>query len=370
VDESAAEFSGNCRIAKINRFVKQNKVNNLPTKMRQWTLRSRPKGLATVENFSLETAPLPEISDGQMLVKTLFLGVAPVMLRYMTNEASFERPLAIGDVMHGRGVGRIVKSRHPDYQTGDIIQAKFGWREYAMVDGNDSYYLIYKMQNTDLPLSYGISTLAMSGFTALIGMREICRVQPDDRVLVSGAAGGVGSQAGFVARALGAKQVVGIAGGAEKCRLLTERLGYDAAIDYKKENIGERLDALFPDGIDVYFDNVFGEILDHVLLRINRRARLALCGRISEYLKKTEDYHRHQNLWRLGLQDAKLEAFFVYDYDPYFAEYENVLADWIRGGRLNPLEDILEGLEQMPKALISLYEGGNAGVRMVKISED
>jgi NADPH-dependent curcumin reductase CurA len=332
-------------------------------------LQSRPQGLATEENFSLQTVPIPQISDGELLVQTLYLGVAPVMLRYMTNEASFERPLKIGDVMIGRGVGRIIESRHPDYRVGEIIQAKLGWREYAVVDGNDSYYLTYKMQNTDLPLSHGISSLAMSGFTGLIGMREIGKVKAGEEVLISGAAGGVGSQAGFIAKALGAKKVVGIAGGQEKCRLLTERLGYDLAIDYKSDDIAEKLDEFFPEGIDVYFDNVFGEILDEVLLRIKRRSRIVICGRISEYLKKPEEYYHYKNLYRLGLQDAKMEAFFVYDYAEQFAEYENQIADWIRLGKLRPLEQIMNGIENMPKALIGLYEGVNSGVLMVKISD-
>lgn len=337
--------------------------------MRQWVLASRPRGLATEENFALQTVPIPQISEGEILVQTLYLGVAPVMLRYMTNETSFERPLKIGDVMHGRGVGRVVRSNHPQFQKGDIIQAKLGWREFAVIDGNDSYYLTYKMQNTDLPLSHGVGSLAMSGFTALVGMREIGQVRSGDEVLVSGAAGGVGSQAGFIARALGAKTVVGIAGGQEKCRLLTERLGYDAAIDYKSDNIAEKLRVFFPHGIDVYFDNVFGEILDEVLLFINRRARIVICGRISEYLKKPEEYHRYRNLYRLGLQDAKMEAFFIYDYVEHFQDYENQIAEWIRKGKIDPLEHILHGIENMPKALIGLYKGLNSGVMMVKIAD-
>lgn len=343
---------------------------NIPETMKQWVLASRPDGLATVNNFALQTASVPKIKDGELLVKTLYLGVAPVMLRYMTNETEFEKPLEIGDVMHGRGVGRVVESKNPDYEVGDILQVKLRWREYAVVDGNDPYFMIYKMKNTDLPLSHGISSLAMSGFTALIGMRAIAQVKKGDQVLVSGAAGGVGSQAGFVARALGAEKIIGIAGGDRKCRILTERLGYDSAIDYKKDDIEQKLDEFFPDGIDAYFDNVFGEILDEVLLRINRRAKIALCGRISEYLKPPEEYHRFKNLWRLGLQDAKLEAFFVYDYENHFSEYEERLATWIREGKLKPLEHILEGLEKMPEALISLYEGKNTGVLMVKINDN
>lgn len=340
--------------------------HGIPPTMRQWVLARRPDGVAVVDDFRLETAPVPEIADGEVLLKTLYLGVAPVMLRYMTNEASFERPMEIGDVMIGRGVGRVVSSRNPAYRIGEIYQAKLGWREYAVID-DDPYFMPFRMQHTDLPLSHGISTLAMSGFTALIGMREIGAVNPGDRVLVSGAAGGVGSQAGFIARALGADHVVGIAGGPDKCRVLTERLGYSEAIDYTNDDIPSRFDELFPDGVDVFFDNVGGALLDEVLGRIRRRARVVICGRISEYLLPVEEYHRHKNLYRIGLQDAKMEGFFVYDHVPFFNEYESQLAQWIRDGRINPLEDILEGIKQMPTALISLYEGANAGVRMVRI---
>ncbi len=354
----------NARPAVVSDFVPQ----PLPPTMRQWTLKSRPQGLATIDNFSLDTAPIPVINEGQLLVKTHYLGVAPVMLRYMTNEAPFERHLNLGDVMIGRGVGQVIESKHPHYQVGDFIQAKLGWREYAMVDGNDPYYLIYKMNYPELPISHGISTLAMSGFTALIGTREICELNPSDQMLVSGAAGGVGSQVAFVAKALGVKQVVGIAGGAEKCRILTEELGYDAAIDYKNDNLPAQLDALFPDGIDVFFDNVGGEVLDEVLGRIRKNARIAICGRISEYLKSPEEYHRARNLWRIGKQDAKMQGFFVYDYFHKFPQYERQLAEWIRAGKLHPKEDIMEGIEQMPAALLSLYSGDNVGVRMVQVA--
>jgi len=337
--------------------------------MRQWVLARRPVGAATVNDFQLETVRVPEIGNGEVLLKTLYLGVAPVMLRYMTNETSFERPMEIGDVMKGRGVGRVVASRNPAFREGEIYQAKIGWREYAVVD-DDPYYLPFRMSHTDLPLSHGISTLAMSGFTALIGMREIGSVASGDRVLVSGAAGGVGSQAGFVARALGTEHVIGIAGGPDKCRLLTERLGYGAAIDYKNDDIPARLDELYPEGIDVFFDNVGGALLDEVLGRIRRRARIVICGRISEYLLPVEKHHRYRNINHIGLKDAKMEGFFIYDHVPHFEDYEDQLAGWIRDGRLRPLEDILDGIEQMPAALISLYEGTNLGVRMVRVDPD
>lgn len=340
---------------------------NLPEFMRQWIIKERPAIRVEASNFELVQVPLPPIQSGDLLIRVLYLGLAPVMLRYMRNETSFEKPLALGDVMMGRGVGEVVTSNHPDFRPGDIIQAKMGWREYAVVNANDPYYMIYRMQHTDLPLSHGISSLAMSGFTALIGMHEIGKVTAGNRVLVSGAAGGVGSQCAMVAKALGAAQVVGLAGTSHKCTQLTEQLGYDAAINYTTDAVETKLDQLFPNGIDVYFDNVGGKLLDDILLRINRRARIVICGRISEYLLPKEQYHAYKNIYRIGLQDAKMEAFFVYDYTPYFSAYETTLASWIRAGKLKPCEHILQGIEQMPRALMNLYEGVNMGVMMVQL---
>ncbi|MEM1229013.1 MAG: NADP-dependent oxidoreductase [Pseudomonadota bacterium] len=334
--------------------------------MKQWVLAARPEGLATEADFRLEDAPRPEPGPGQVLLKTQYLGVAPVMLRYMTNETDFERDLAIGDVMHGRGVGQVVASRNPRYREGDLLSAKLGWREYALID-DDPYYLVHRMGAPDLPWSYGVSALGFNGFSTLVGMREIGQVRAGDRVLVSGAAGSVGSSAAFVARQLGAAQVVGIAGGPAKCRVLTERLAYDAAVDYKGDDIEARLDALFPEGVDVFFDNVGGVLLDQVLARIRRRARITICGRISEYLKDPADYHRYANLYRLALMDAKMEGFFIYDHAEHFSDHERTLAQWIREDALRPLEDLLEGLEAMPAALISLYDGTNTGTRAVRI---
>ena len=337
--------------------------------MRQWVLARHPGGPVSEEDFALQEVSIPKISEGQVLLKTLYLGVAPVMLRYMKNETSFERAMEVGDMMIGRGVGRVEQSKNPSYKIGDIVQCKLGWREYAVID-SDPYYLPFKMNHTELPLSYGASSLAMSGFTALIGTRDICQAKPGDCALVSGASGGVGSQVGFIAKILGCTPVVGIAGGPRKCKLLTERLGYDFAIDYKNDDVAARLNACFPDGIDVFFDNVGGELLDEVLGRIRRRARIAICGRISEYLKEPAEYHKPKNIYRIGLQDAKMEGFFIYDYTEHFRDCEETIAQWIHAGKFHPLEDILAGIENMPAALVGLYRGDNAGVRMVRIDRD
>ena len=335
--------------------------------MLQWILNKRPKHQVKESHFKLVECDRPEVSKNEFLVRTLYLGVAPVMLRYMKNETSFEKPLNIGDVMIGRGVGEVIESRDPDIKVGEIIHGKLGWREYSILK-NEPYYMIHQMKKTELSPSLGLSTLGLSGFTALIGAQTISNIQPGDNVLVSGAAGGVGSQVAFIAKALGAKKVVGIAGGSEKCSIIKNDLSYDQAIDYKNDLVPEKLDDFFKDGIDVYFDNVGGEILDHVLERINRRARIAICGRMSEYLKDPKDYHHYKNIYRIGLTDSKMEGFFVYDFVKEYHKYEDQLVGMIRDGKIIPREDILEGFEKMPEALISLYEHRNIGVRMVKVS--
>ena len=334
--------------------------------MLQWILNKRPKHQVKESHFKLVECDRPEVSKNEFLVRTLYLGVAPVMLRYMKNETSFEKPLNIGDVMIGRGVGEVIESRDPDIKVGEIIHGKLGWREYSILK-NEPYYMIHQMKKTELSPSLGLSTLGLSGFTALIGAQTISNIQPGDNVLVSGAAGGVGSQVAFIAKALGAKKVVGIAGGSEKCSIIKNDLSYDQAIDYKNDLVPEKLDDFFKDGIDVYFDNVGGEILDHVLERINRRARIAICGRMSEYLKDPKDYHHYKNIYRIGLTDSKMEGFFVYDFVKEYHKYEDQLVGMIRDGKIIPREDILEGFEKMPEALISLYEHRNIGVRMVKV---
>jgi NADPH-dependent curcumin reductase CurA len=262
----------------------------------------------------------------------------------------------------------VLQSDSPELPVGAIIQARLGWQEYALID-TDQYPKPFILPHTDLPWSHGISTLALSGFTALVGLREIGKLVSSDAILVSGAGGGVGSQVAMVAKALGAKRVVGIAGGQDKCQALLSKMGYDAAIDYKNECLEGRLDELFPSGIDLFFDNVGGPLLDLVLARIKRRARIVICGGISEYLLEDTDRYRYQHLQNLGRQDAKMEAFFVYDYEASFQTYGRELADWIRSGQVVPVEHISEGIETLPQALVDLYTGTNLGVRMVHVGD-
>ena len=334
---------------------------------KQWRLAARPDGIPDASHFDLVEVPIPQLESGKALVKTLYLGVAPVMLRYMRNETDFESPLALGSVMAGRGVAQVIESDCPSLPTGAIVQARLGWQEYALIDMSDrpAPFLL----PTDLPLSHGIAAVSLSGITALVGVRDIGLIKETDRILVSGAAGGVGSHVAEIAKALGAKSVVGIAGGPGKCSRLKTEMNYDAVIDYKNEDVNSRLDAAFPDGIDLYFDNVGGPLLDNVLGRLRRRARIVICGSISEYLVDKEDKHRFANLQNLGRQDAKMEGFFVFDYEDVYPDCIDTLADWVRRGLLHPVEDISHGIETMPNALADLYLGHNVGVRMVKVAE-
>jgi NADPH-dependent curcumin reductase CurA len=332
---------------------------------RQWVLAERPTGPVRASNFRLVETLLRPLEEGEFRIEVLYLGVAAVMRGYMLNTEKFERPLAIGDVMHGRGVGRIVESRHPEWQVGEIVHGKMGWQQYAIADGSP-YYLMFKVHQRVAPVSTALGVLGLTGFTSYLGLVDIGAVQAGDRVLVSGAAGGVGSNVGQIARLLGADPV-GIAGSHDKCALLTARLGYRAAIDYRHEPVEQRIGELFPDGIDVFFDNVGGEILDAGLVHLRRHARVVLCGAISQYIDGVERPYALRNAFAIFKKMARMEAFFIYELGDRFERAELQLADWIAAGQLHYQQDILEGIERMPEALVRLFEGRNVGKQLVRV---
>lgn len=333
---------------------------------RQWVLAARPEGPVKHSDFRLIESPLRPLAEGEFRIRTRYLGVAAVMRGYMLNSEKFERPLELGDVMHGRGVGEIVESRNPAWPVGEIVQGKLGWQEYAIADGSE-YYLMFKVRQRRVPISTALGVLGLTGFTSYLGLVDIGALRAGDHVLVSGAAGGVGSNVGQIARNLGAS-AIGIAGSAEKCRLLTETLGYRAAINYREGSIDEQLTELMPEGIDVFFDNVGGEILDAGLARLRRHARVVLCGAISQYIDGVEQPRPLQNAFAIFKKMARMEAFFIYEMSEHFERAEAQMADWIAEGKLVYQEDILKGLEQMPEALIRLFEGQNVGKQLVQVT--
>lgn len=337
----------------------------LPASARQWQMASRPQGVIKRSDFMLVEVPMPEPAEGEFLVRTLYLSVAPVMRQYMIDGAGIEAPLKPGDVMHGRGVGQVVRSRHPAFPVGTLIHGKLGWQEYALSDGAPDK-LMFRVHATDLPPSTALGVLGMTGYSAWIGLFAIGQPRPGETVLVSGAAGGVGSIVGQLARIAGCR-TIGIAGTAEKCALLTDRLGYDVAINYRDPDLAERIAAATPERIDVVFDNVGGPILDAALARINRFARIVSCGRISQYIDGPN--HALDNWWMIGEHSARMQGFFVYDHAHRFAEAEAQMAQWIREGQLTWLEDVLEGFDAMPDALARLFSGDNVGKQVVHVAD-
>jgi NADPH-dependent curcumin reductase CurA len=332
---------------------------------RQWVLAARPVAAVRASDFRLVETPLRALEEGEFRIEVLYLGVAAVMRGYMLNSEKFERPLEIGDVMHGRGVGRIVESRNSAWRVGEIVHGKMGWQQYAIADGSP-YYLMYKVHQRVAPISTALGVLGLTGFTAYLGLVDIGAVKAGDRVLVSGAAGGVGSNVGQIARNLGA-EAVGIAGSAEKCMLLTQQLGYRAAINYREESTERRIGELLPEGLDVFFDNVGGEILDAGLAHLRRHARVVLCGAISQYIDGVERPYALRNTFSIFKKMARMEAFFIYEMAEHFARAEAQLADWIAADKLRYQEDILEGIENMPSALIRLFAGRNVGKQLVRL---
>ncbi|RKR15259.1 hypothetical protein CLV91_1341 [Maribacter vaceletii] len=331
-------------------------------------LASRPTDFISSNNFKLEKVELPKLKFGEFLIKVLYLSVAPVMKFYMLDGAGIESPLQIGDVMRGRGVGEVVESKNADFSVGDIVQGKCGWQEYVICDGSP-YHMMYKVEQRILPYSTALGVLGMTGFTSYFGLYKVGALQKGENVLVSAAAGGVGSSVGSLAKIKGAK-AVGFASTDEKCRLLVEKLGYIGAINYNSENIGAQIDTFFPDGIDVYFDNVGGPLLDIALTKLKRYARVVCCGRISQYLEgKDASVYPLKNWHRIGATRSKMEGFFIYDFENEFPIAEKEMSQWIKDGKLDYQEDILEGLENMPIALNRLFQKKNVGKQLVRISE-
>lgn len=333
---------------------------------RQWTVAERPVQDLSEHHFGYREVPIAVPKPGEVLLKTHYLNVAPVMRMYMMAEGggeSTESVLALGDVIHGRGVAEVLESHHPDFAPGDFVHGQLGWQTHK-VSALTKQEKFVKMRRRGVPAWYGLSALGMTGYSAWCGFVSRGEPSPGEAVLVSGAAGGVGSLVVQIARARGCSPVIGIAGGPEKCALV-ESLGADAAIDYRNDDVPARLTELFPRGMDIYFDNVGGELLEAALEQLAPRARVVLCGSISEYTR--EEPFGPRNYTRLRKGDSDMRGFFVYNHADEFEAAETEMAAWIRAGRLRGLVDFSDGFETLPEALMGLYTGSNFGKRMVRI---
>jgi len=332
---------------------------------RQWLLASRPVGMVEESDFELREAPIPQPRDGEILVRNLYLSFDPAMRGWMEDRASYIPPVRIGEPMRAGAVAQVIESRNAGFERGDFVQGTFGWQEWATArpDGPIPVAPI----PAGVPLTWPLGVLGITGLTAYFGLLDLGRPAEHDTVVVSGAAGATGSVAAQIAKLEGCR-VIGIAGGAEKCSWLTGKASLDAAIDYKSENVAQRLAELCSDGIDVFFDNVGGEILDAALGRLAQKARVVLCGGISGY-NETEPPPGPRNLMNLVIQRARMEGFIVLDYLARFGEAQADLARWLSEGRIVHQEDIQEGFENAPRTLLRLFRGENLGKQLLHLAD-
>ncbi|KLO30860.1 NADP-dependent oxidoreductase [Mycolicibacter heraklionensis] len=331
---------------------------------RRFLLRERPAGRIGPDTFELSEQAVPEVGDGEALVRVDWISLDPTNRMWINETPSYLPPVGIGEVMRAAGLGVVVASNNPNYSVGQTVQGLTGWQEYVVVSDTMPLFPVEVADGVS-PSAY-LGALGMTGLTAWIGIRDIGKPQPGETVVVSAAAGAVGSVAGQLAKASGAR-VVGIAGGPEKCALLTDQLGFDAAVDYRADDWARQLAAATPNGIDVDFENVGGDIMDAIFARVNVGARIALCGLISGY-NETDPPPGPRAFGNLLIQRATLKGFIVLDHFLRAPEANSEISELIAAGKLTPLETVVEGFEQLPTAINMLFDGKNVGKLVVKIS--
>ncbi|PRC94918.1 NADP-dependent oxidoreductase [Solimicrobium silvestre] len=330
----------------------------------QFKLTSRPVGAVKRSDFSYTQEPVRDPADGEVVIKNLYISLDPAMRGWMNeSKNSYIPPVAIGEVMRALAVGRVVASKNPQFTVGDHVGGMLGMQEYAYSNGQG----LNKVDPRMAPLPVFLGTLGMPGLTAYFGLLDVGKPKEGETVVVSGAAGAVGAVVGQIAKIKGCR-VIGIAGGAEKCRYLVEELGFDAAIDYKKEDVKAALHQHCPQGIDVYFDNVGGEILDAVLTRLARNARIVICGAISQY-NNTTAVQGPANYLSLIVARASMQGIMVADYYPRAMEALSAMGGWLASGKLKSREDIVDGLETFPDTFLKLFSGENNGKLVLKVAE-
>jgi hypothetical protein len=329
---------------------------------RQFKLARRPKGMVSREDFEYAQAPLAQPADGEVLVKVEYISLDPAMRGWMNEGKSYIPPVGIGEVMRAGAVGKVDSSKDPGFQEGDEVVGTLGVQEYAIAKGKN----LTKVSSKLAPLPVFLGTLGMPGMTAYFGLLDVGKPKEGETVVVSGAAGAVGTVVGQIAKIKGCR-VVGIAGGKDKCDWIVKDLGFDAAIDYKHDDVKAALKQHCPKGVDVYFDNVGGDILDTVLTQLAMRARIVVCGAISQY-NNTTPVKGPSNYLSLLVNRARMEGMVVFDYASRYAEAAREMAGWMAQGKLKTREDIVEGIETFPETLLKLFKGENTGKLVLKVA--
>lgn len=329
---------------------------------RKFTLASRPSGMPGRDCWDLVEEPVADPGEGEVTVRVLLVSLDPAMRGWMNDVPSYVPPVGIGEVMRAICVGQVVASNHPKVAEGTYVSGLFGVQAYAVVSGD----AVTPVDPDLAPLPVYLNVLGMPGMTAYFGLLDVGEPKEGDTVVVSGAAGAVGATVGQIAKIKGCR-AVGIAGGPEKCAMLTDEFGFDAAIDYKNDDLLPALKEKCPDRVDVYFDNVGGEVLDAVLGRLARGARIAICGAVSQY---NEDTMRGpSNYMALLVRRARMQGFVVFDYADRYAEAAREMAGWMAEGKLRSREDIVEGLETFPDTLLKLFRGENTGKLILEVAK-
>ena len=332
---------------------------------RQWRLAARPKGMVGEKDFSYQEEPVPTIQPGQVLIRNLYVSFDPAMRGWMTENPGYVPPVPVGEVMRASAIGQVIESNHPNFVRGDYVSGWFGWQDYAVSAGGGNLQ-IQKFEPVH-PLPRYLGVLGGTGLTAYFGLLEVGKPREGETVLVSGAAGATGSVAAQIANIKGCR-VIGVAGGPTKCRWLTEELKLDAAVDYKTEDLDVRLGELCPKGIDVYFDNVGGHVLEAAIGHMAVWGRIALCGMISGY-NTSRPQPGPRNLFLLITRRVKMDGFVILDYAHRFGGARRELSAWLATGKLKAREDVQEGFENIPKTFLRLFSGENIGKQVLKVAD-
>ena len=336
----------------------------IATQNNQIRLAGRPVGLPKRTDWNFTTEAVGEPGPGQVLVKVVYLSLDPAMRGWMNEGRSYIEAVKLGDVMRAGGVGSVVASGDPSFAAGDLVSGGLNVQEYALLPAG----ALKKVDTAVAALPTHLSVLGMPGMTAYFGLLDVGEAKSGETVVVSGAAGAVGMTVGQIAKIKGCR-AIGIAGGPEKCRFIVDELGFDAAIDYKSEDLGKALRIHCPDGIDVYFDNVGGETLDAALARLARHARIVICGAISQY-NATSALKGPSNYMSLLVNRARMQGMVVFDYADRYAEAEHEMTQWMAAGKLKSREDVVFGLETFPETLLKLFTGENFGKLVLQVAHD
>jgi NADPH-dependent curcumin reductase CurA len=340
---------------------------NAGRRNRQWLLARRPVGALQPEDFQYNEGPIPVPGNGDVLVRVLYFGYDASQRIYLTNEGGYMPPVQIGEAIRCMGIGQVVESRDPAYKRGDLVESFMSWQDYVLVRG-DGPMPLRILPRADYPLTWNLGVFGVGGLTAYFGVTDVLKVKSSDTVVISAATGATGSLAGGIAKAVGVKRVIGIAGGPEKCRWIVEKAGYDVAIDYKNENVGQRLAELCPQGVDAYFDNVGGEILDTLLMHMAPRGRILICGAMSSGYVDTRIPGPH-NYMRICTHMLDVHGILLLFYRDRLQEGAQQLGKWVREGKLHVEQHIHEGFELAPSLLPTMFTGKSPGKMLLKIAD-